>query len=66
LLLAPLDKTIDPYVQVPLKGFFIPLLDTMVLARAREVVVTDGGTYGVFVKDVLWRRHWGFEIVQRG
>jgi len=42
------------------------VLDVMVLARAREVIVTDGSTFGTFVKDVLWRQHWGFEIVQRG
>ncbi|KAG1730185.1 hypothetical protein EDB19DRAFT_1741152 [Suillus lakei] len=64
--LTPLDVLINPYDQVPLKGFLIPVLDAMVLARAREVVVTDGSTFGAFVKDVLWRRYWGFEIVQRG
>ncbi|KAG2071003.1 hypothetical protein BDR04DRAFT_1128270 [Suillus decipiens] len=64
--LTPLDGLINPYDQVPLKGFLIPVLDAMVLARAREVVITDGSTFGAFVKDVLWRRHWGFEIVQRG
>jgi len=64
--LTPLDALINPYDQVPLKGFLMPVLDAMVLARAREVVVTDGSTFGTFVKDVLWRRHWGFEIVQRG
>ncbi|KAG1817710.1 uncharacterized protein BJ212DRAFT_1270011 [Suillus subaureus] len=64
--LTPLDALINPYDQVPLKGFLIPVLDAMVLARAREVVVTDGSTFGAFVKDVLWRRHRGFEIVQRG
>ncbi|KAG1837678.1 hypothetical protein C8R48DRAFT_751617 [Suillus tomentosus] len=64
--LTPLDALINPYDQVLLKGFLMPVLDAMVLARAREVVVTDGSTFGAFVKDVLWRRHWGFEIVQRG
>ncbi|KAG1730169.1 hypothetical protein EDB19DRAFT_1741074 [Suillus lakei] len=29
---------------IPLKAFLIPVLDAMVLARAREVVVTDGST----------------------
>ncbi|KAG2743773.1 hypothetical protein P692DRAFT_20865946 [Suillus brevipes Sb2] len=64
--LTSLDALINPYDQVSLKGFLIPVLDAMVLARAREVVVTGGSTFGAFVKDVLWRRHWGFEIVQRG
>ncbi|KAG1770277.1 hypothetical protein EDD22DRAFT_977260 [Suillus occidentalis] len=64
--LTSLDALINPYDQVPLKGFLIPVLDAIVLARAREVVVTGGSTFGAFVKDVLWRRHWGFEIVQRG
>ncbi|KAG2130243.1 hypothetical protein DEU56DRAFT_902726 [Suillus clintonianus] len=64
--LTPLDALTNPYDQVPLKGFLIPVLDAMVLAGAREVVVTDGSTFGAFVGDVLWRRHWGFEIVQRG
>ncbi|KAG0697976.1 hypothetical protein DFH29DRAFT_1082062 [Suillus ampliporus] len=64
--LAPLDALINPYDQVPLKGFVIPVLDAMILARARDVAVTDGSTFGAFVKDVLWRRHWGLEIVQRG
>jgi hypothetical protein len=57
---------INPYDQVLLKGFLMLVLDVMVLARAREVIVTDGSTFGTFVKDVLWRQHWGFEIVQRG
>ncbi|KAG2359050.1 hypothetical protein BDR07DRAFT_1378976 [Suillus spraguei] len=56
--LTPLDALIDLYDQVPLKGFLIPVLDVMVLARATEVVVTDGSTFGAFMKDVLWRRHW--------
>ncbi|KAG2084328.1 hypothetical protein BD769DRAFT_1646313 [Suillus cothurnatus] len=56
----------DSPPRIDQSGFLIPVLDTMVLARAREVVVTDGGAYGAFIKDVLWRRHWVFEIVQRG
>lgn len=64
--LAPLNALLNPYDQVPLKEFLMPVLDAMVLARARDVVMTDGSTFGAFVRDVLWRRHWGFEIVQRG
>ncbi|KAG2147868.1 uncharacterized protein EDB93DRAFT_1240565 [Suillus bovinus] len=64
--LTPLDALVNPYDYIPLRGFLMPVLDAMVLARAREVVVTDGSTFGAFVQDVLWRRHWGFEIVQRG
>ena len=64
--LAPLDVLLNSYDQVPLKEFLIPVLDAMVLARARDVVVTDGSTFGAYVKDVLWRMNWGFEIVQRG
>ncbi|KAG1730181.1 hypothetical protein EDB19DRAFT_1832105 [Suillus lakei] len=63
---TPFDGDLDPpliqpdvlSLRVPLNGFLILVLDAMVQARAREVVVTDGSTFGAFVKDVLWRRHW--------
>ncbi|KAG1720132.1 hypothetical protein EDB19DRAFT_1778789 [Suillus lakei] len=45
--LTPLDALINPYDQVPLKEFLIP--------AAREVVVTDGSTFGAFVKDIVQR-----------
>ncbi|OJA15358.1 hypothetical protein AZE42_09049 [Rhizopogon vesiculosus] len=64
--LAPLDALLNPYNQVSLKEFSILLLDAMVLARARDVVVTDGSTFGAFVKGVLWGRHLGLGIVQGG
>jgi hypothetical protein len=51
---------------VMLREFLQPFLDAMVVSRAHAVVGTDGSTFSRFVEDVLWTRHHGLDIVQKG
>ncbi|KAI0665894.1 hypothetical protein C8Q78DRAFT_1083466 [Trametes maxima] len=62
----PLQALRSPEDNVPLARFLMPFLDAMVAGQAWQVVGTEQSTFSTFVKDVLWRRYHGFEIVQRG
>ncbi|KAJ7251848.1 hypothetical protein B0H12DRAFT_636360 [Mycena haematopus] len=46
--------------------FLLPLLDAMVVGRAWVVAGTDGSTFSQFIQDVLWTKHHGLDIVERG
>ena len=63
---ASLNMLRNGYDGVYMRDFLIPILDAMVVGKAREVVGTEGSTFSRFVQDVLWRTYHGWEIVQRG
>ncbi|KAJ6593639.1 hypothetical protein B0H19DRAFT_1365681 [Mycena capillaripes] len=46
--------------------FLLPLLDAMVVGRAWAVAGTDGSTFSRFIQDVLWTKHHGLDIIERG
>jgi GDP-fucose protein O-fucosyltransferase len=63
---ATLSVLKNGYDGVHMRDFLIPILDAMVVGKARDVVGTEGSTFSRFVQDVLWRTYHGWEIVQRG
>ncbi|KIJ58088.1 hypothetical protein HYDPIDRAFT_120023, partial [Hydnomerulius pinastri MD-312] len=64
--ISHLDQVVKSNDRVMMKPFLMPLLDAMVVGKAREVVITDESTFSTFIQDVLWRTYHGYEIVQRG
>ncbi|KAJ7718006.1 hypothetical protein DFH07DRAFT_860711 [Mycena maculata] len=61
-----LDKLQNEYDGTTMRPFLVPLLDAMVVGRAWAVAGTEGSTFSRFIQDVLWRRHHGLDIVERG
>ncbi|KAJ7690655.1 hypothetical protein B0H17DRAFT_1064314 [Mycena rosella] len=61
-----LDRLRNEYDGTAMRPFLLPLLDAMVVGRASVVAGTDGSTFSRFIQDVLWRRHHGLSIVERG
>ncbi|KAJ7128943.1 hypothetical protein C8R43DRAFT_1026446 [Mycena crocata] len=61
-----LDRLRNEYDGSTMGPFLLPLLDAMVVGRAWAVAGTDGSTFSRFIQDVLWRRHHGLAIVERG
>ncbi|KAK0195669.1 hypothetical protein F5146DRAFT_298737 [Armillaria mellea] len=63
---AVLDTLVNEYDGVKLKPFLLSFLDSMVVAKAWQVVGTNGSTFSQFVQDALWTTYHGLDIVQRG
>ncbi|KAJ7928555.1 hypothetical protein B0H13DRAFT_1967851 [Mycena leptocephala] len=61
-----LDSLQNGYDGTAMTPFLLPLLDAMVVGRARMIAGTDGSTFSRFVQDVLWTKHHGLDIVERG
>ncbi|KAJ6558502.1 hypothetical protein DFH09DRAFT_1163020 [Mycena vulgaris] len=61
-----LNSLYNGYDGTAMRPFLLPLLDAMVVGRAWVVAETDGSTFSRFIQDVLWRRHRGLDIVERG
>ncbi|KAJ7287763.1 hypothetical protein C8J57DRAFT_1167972 [Mycena rebaudengoi] len=59
-------NSFNGYDRINLMPFLLPLLDAMVVGRASRVAGTEGSTFTRFIQDVLWRRHHGLEIIERG
>lgn len=64
--LLPLHAILNPDDQLPLEKFLLPFIDSMVAARAKEVLGTPHSTFSRFTVDVLHQVHVGREIMQRG
>ncbi|KAF8170277.1 hypothetical protein K438DRAFT_1854329 [Mycena galopus ATCC 62051] len=64
--LQPLESLQNEYDGTPLMPFLLPLLDAMIVGRAWAVAGTDGSTFSQFIQDVLWTKHHGVDIVERG
>ncbi|KAF7375936.1 hypothetical protein MSAN_00008200 [Mycena sanguinolenta] len=64
--LQRLENLQNGYDGTALMPFLPPLLDAMVVGRAWVVAGTDGSTFSQFVQDVLWTKHHGLDIVERG
>lgn len=60
------DGLLNDYDGTLMGPFLLPLLDAMVVGRAGAVAVTEGSTFSRFIHDVLWRRHHGLDIIERG
>ncbi|KAJ7497060.1 hypothetical protein FB451DRAFT_1209918 [Mycena latifolia] len=60
------DRLRNGYDGTTMRSFLLPLLDAMVVGRGWVVAGTDGSTFSRFIQDVLWRRHHGLDIVERG
>ncbi|KAK0212591.1 hypothetical protein DFS33DRAFT_1249085 [Desarmillaria ectypa] len=63
---AVLDPLVNEYDGIKLKPFLLSFLDSMVVAKAWQVVGTNGSTFSQFVQDALWTTYHGIDIVQRG
>ncbi|KAK0461017.1 uncharacterized protein EV420DRAFT_1267139 [Desarmillaria tabescens] len=63
---AVLDSLVNEYDGIKLKSFLLSFLDSMVVAKAWQVVGTNGSTFSQFVQDALWTTYHGLDIVQRG
>ncbi|KAJ6497824.1 hypothetical protein C8R45DRAFT_984381 [Mycena sanguinolenta] len=64
--LQRLENLQNGYDGTVLMPFLLPVLDAMVVGRAWVVAGTDGSTFSQFIQDVLWTKHRGFDIVERG
>ncbi|SJK97771.1 uncharacterized protein ARMOST_01025 [Armillaria ostoyae] len=63
---AVLNTLVNEYDGVKLKPFLLSFLDSMVVAKAWQVVGTNGSTFSQFVQDALWTTYHGLDIIQRG
>ncbi|KAJ6495630.1 hypothetical protein C8R47DRAFT_1115808 [Mycena vitilis] len=61
-----LNSLINGYDGTVMTPFLLPLLDAMVVGRAWMVAGTDGSTFSRFIEDVLWTKHHGMDIIERG
>ncbi|KAF7362107.1 hypothetical protein MVEN_00556400 [Mycena venus] len=61
-----LERLQNEYDGTTLTPFLLPLLDAMIVGRAWVAAGTDGSTFSQFIQDVLWTKHHGLDIVERG
>ncbi|KAJ7782824.1 hypothetical protein B0H16DRAFT_1877330 [Mycena metata] len=66
MLLRRLDRLRNEYDGVTMTSFLLPLLDALVVSRAAVIAGTEGSTFSRFTQDVLWTKHHGLDIVERG
>lgn len=64
--LKALDLVTNEDDGLPLKGFLLPFVDSVVAAMAQTVIGTPHSTFSRFTVDVMNRMYHGLPIIERG